>query len=68
MTHAHTTSQALKAQIDRMVERHEDYVIHADGVDESRFIVVNDFTDGVWLCEHHDECNMHKWTRVQRLA
>jgi hypothetical protein len=47
MTHAHTTSQALKAQIDRMVERNEDYVIDADGVDES---------------------NMHRYTRVQRLA
>jgi hypothetical protein len=68
MTHAHTTSQALKAQIDRMVERNEDYVIDADGVDESRLTVINDFADGVWLCEHHDHCNMHRYTRVQRLA
>lgn len=51
-----------------MVEADEDWIPEADGVDATVHIVVNDFTEGVWLCEHHGECNMHKFTRVQRLA
>lgn len=61
-------SAALMEQIGRMVAAHEDWIPEADGVDASVHIVVNDFTDGVWLCEHHGECNMHRFTRVQRLA
>jgi hypothetical protein len=59
---------ALAEQIRRMVEANEDWIPEADGVDASVHIVVNDFSDGVWLCAHHDECNMHKFTRLQRLA
>lgn len=61
-------SQALRAQIAAMVEAHEDWIPDADGIDAAVHIVVNDFDHGVWLCEHHGECNMHKFTRVQRLA
>ncbi len=61
-------SAALMEQIGRMVTFHEDWIPEADGVDASVHIVVNDFADGVWLCEHHGECSMHKFTRVQRLA
>ena len=59
---------ALMEQIRRMVTAHEDWIPEADSVDASVHFVVNDFTYGVWLCEHHGECNMHKFTRVQRLA
>ena len=55
-------------QIRRMVVSHEDWIPEADGVDATVHIVVNDFADGVWLCEHRGECVMHKFTRVQRLA
>lgn len=61
-------SPRLLEQIRSMVAAHEDYIPEADGVDERLHVVVNDFTEGVWLCLHHDECNMNKYTRVQRLA
>ena len=67
MSGALVPSAKLGAQIDRMVANHEDYIPDADGVDDSVHVVVNDFTDGVWLCEHHDSCNMHGYSRVQRL-
>ena len=62
------TSPRLMEQIRRMVSAHEVYIPSADGVDDSVHVVVNDITEGVWLGEHHGECNMHKFTRVQRLA
>lgn len=65
---AFVTSEKLRAQINAMVAAHEDWIPDADGVDASIHIVVNDFDYGVWLCEHHGECNMHRFTRVQRLA
>lgn len=61
-------SPRLLEQIRSMVAAHEDYIPEADGVDDRLHVVVNDFTEGVWLCLHHDECNMHKFTRIQRLA
>ena len=61
-------SAALMEQILRMVAADEDWIPEADGVDAAVHIVVNDFTDGVWLCEHHGHGSMHKFTRVQRLA
>lgn len=61
-------SEKLRAQISAMVAAQEDWIPDADGVDAAIHIVVNDFDYGVWLCEHHGECNMHKFTRVQRLA
>ena len=61
-------SEKLLRQILKMVEAHEDWIPDADGVGDSMHIVVNDFTGGVWLCEHHGECNTHEFTRVQRLA
>lgn len=61
-------SDELNAQIRAMVAAGEDWIPDADGVDAAVHIVVNDFDHGVWLCEHHGECNMHKFTRVQRLA
>ena len=60
-------SEKLMAQIERMVENHEDYIEDANGVDDTVHIVVNDFVEGVWLCEHHDSCNMRRYTRLQRL-
>jgi hypothetical protein len=60
-------SKTLVAQIDRMVENDADYIPEADGVDGTAHVVVNEFSDGVWLCEHHDSCNMIEFTRLQRL-
>lgn len=60
--------EALQRQIAGMVERHEDYILDAAGVDADIHVVANLFEDGVWLMAHHDTCNMHRWTRVQRLA
>lgn len=61
-------SAKLREQIAAMVDRSEDYIVDADGIDPRVHIVVNDYDYGVWLCLHHDECNMHKFTRLQRLA
>lgn len=61
-------SERLLAQITAMVAASEDYIVSPDGVDGRVHAVVNDFSDGVWLCLHHDECNLHKYTRLQRLA
>lgn len=61
-------SEKLRAQITNMVKQHEDYVVRPDGVDERLYMVVNDFTEGVWLCAHHGECDMFAFTRLQRLA
>ena len=60
-------SPKLHDQIASMVRNHEDYVVDADGVDARIYMVVNDFSLGVWLCLHHNECDMNKFTRVQRL-
>lgn len=61
-------SARLLAQISSMVEASEDYIVDPDGVDGRVHMVVNDFGEGVWLCLHHDECNINKYTRLQRLA
>lgn len=61
-------SEKLLAQIKGMVERHEDWIPEADGIDADIHIVVNDFDYGVWLCEHKGECNMAKFVRLQKLA
>jgi hypothetical protein len=61
-------STKLLEQIAAMVEASEDFIVDADGVDAHVHMVVNDFTDGVWLCLHHNECNMSKYTRLQRLG
>lgn len=60
-------SEVLKAQIASMVECHQDYVVDADGIDESVYTVVNYFADGVWLCAHNNECDMGKYTCLIRL-
>ena len=61
-------SEKLAQQIGGMVERNEDWIPRADGVDESKYIVMNDFDEGVWLYEHNDHCISSHFTRVQRLA
>lgn len=61
-------SQRLQEQIAGMVANHEDYIVEPDGVDGRVHAVVNFFPDGVWLCLHHDECNLNNYTRLQRLA
>lgn len=61
-------SQRLLEQIASMVAASEDYIVNADGVNDRLHMVVNDFSGGVWLCLHHDECDMNKYTRLQRLA
>lgn len=66
--HVIRPSVRLLEQIASMVAASEDYVVHADGIDDRVHMVVNDFDDGVWLCLHHDECVMSKFTRLQRLA
>lgn len=58
----------LLEQIAAMLAASEDFIVNPDGVDDRVHMVVNDFSEGVWLCLHHDECNMHKYTRLQRLA
>jgi hypothetical protein len=60
-------SSRLLEQIHAMVLQHEDYIPDADGVDSSVHLVVNDFNHGVWLCEHHGECDMGKFTRIKML-
>jgi hypothetical protein len=62
-----TPSSKLVEQIAAMVAREEDWIPDADGIDPAIHVVVN-FEDGVWLCEHHGECNINNFTRVQRLA
>lgn len=61
-------SAKLLGQIAAMVAASEDYIVAADGIDDRVHVVVNDFPDGVWLCLHHDECDMNKYTRLQRLT
>lgn len=51
-----------------MVASSEDYIVDADGIDDRVHMVVNDFSNGVWLCIHHGECDMNKFTKIQRLA
>jgi len=51
-----------------MVDRGEDYIVDPDGIDSRVHMVVNDFSEGVWLCLHHDEVLMAKFTRLQQLA
>lgn len=61
-------SEKLRQQIAAMVDRSEDYIEDADGIDPRVHIVVNDYDYGVWLCLHHDLSNMHEFMRLQRLA
>lgn len=61
-------SEKLKDQIKSMVRAQEDWIPDADGIDRTKFIVLNDFSDGVWLCQHHGEANAAQFTRVQKLA
>lgn len=58
----------LLEQIAAMVASSHDYVVDADGIDPRVHMVVNDFSDGVWLYLHHGECNVNRFTRLQRLA
>lgn len=60
-------SKALIAQAATMLQNGEDWVVSPDGVDEEVYMVAS-FPDGAWLCEHHDECVLEKFTRVLRLA
>lgn len=61
-------SERLLEQISAMVDRGEDYIVDPDGIDSRVHMVVNDFSEGVWLCLHHDEVLMAKFTRLQQLA
>lgn len=61
-------SEKLKEQISSMVLAQEDWIPDADGIDHTKYIVLNEFDDGVWLCEHQGEVNAARFTRVQQLA
>jgi len=61
-------SEKLKKQIQAMVAAQEDWIPDADGVDHTRHVVMNEFTEGVWLCAHNGEVNAKHFTRLQRLA
>lgn len=61
-------SEILKRQVKEMVEAQEDWIPDADGIDHSKHVVLNEFTEGVWLCAHNGEANAKHFTRLQRLA
>ncbi|RRS01182.1 hypothetical protein EIP75_21645 [Aquabacterium soli] len=60
-------SMQLLEQIKSMVDNHEDYIPQADGVEGAEFVVVNYFQEGVWICRHHGECAMSKYTKIQQI-
>lgn len=68
MTNIVRPSARLREQIASMVQAHEDYIVKPDGIDGRVHMIVNEFSEGVWLCLHHDEIDMNKFTKLQRLA